>query len=925
MTDKTTLIAKKPTGVWNKEINFNFKNLFKSLSEGAIAYFSNNNPDLIKSTISLIEVVEFKNKPEVLLYSLIIKSFQQSITELINENFEKLHPNYVNTINFTEQDTYKELLKEIDEKIEEIELVIGIDFFSSPTNISILEPLILITKKWFEYFGFGNNESINTSKKISSYFIYFLNDNWRKNSDEFQPILKAIITPFAQSTKVELEWKSYHSLLVKQTESPVFNENFGLKDIFIDLYGYYEVEKTSKNKDIDEKCEVTRNVVDVADYLNAWIAKPKNNDDAIKVISGGPGSGKSTFAKIYAANIASKGVLRVIYIPLQHFNVKDDLSASLSEYLKESDFLEHNPLELIHNSNQKLLLIFDGLDELSKQGRHANELAKEFVFEIQRKVNNINRENIKLYVVLTGRELVIQNQIGSFRNPHQVLNLLPYYNSDTESYTDPKQFLDIDLRDIWWNKYSRLKGLPYSKFPLELKSPRLDEITAQPLLNYLVALTYERNVVKFDDNTNLNEIFQDLIKAVFDRQYEKKQHQVITELNLSEGNFLRVLEEIAVSAWHSGDIRTTTIHKIEKHIENNSLGGLFKEFQLGAQAGITRLLTAFYFRQKGIDADQNKTFEFTHKSFGEYLASRRIVSTVLLLSKKINENDNDPDEGRDRKSSLKKILELLGVMPIDNYLYSFISNEIKLSNYDEVVVLQKTIISLIEFVLFNGMPVEQLTPRPDFKKEMNYYRNSLLSLFIFLKVSSDTTKEKSTIKWPTTTALGEIISLLNPQKSDKRRFSMYDEFEPIKPANRFLSINTCLTNLVIKDCYLASSDLTYADFSGSHLTNVVVAGCDLFGSVFIDSILEDTNFYRANMQQCYFKDTTFVYATKKINMPNAHQLSGSRIININGLPPQLIKEIDVLVNEKKIVQAAKRKAAIQLRDAERIKSSKAKK
>jgi hypothetical protein len=39
--------------------------------------------------------------------------------------------------------------------------------------------------------------------------------------------------------------------------------------------------------------------------------------------------------------------------------------------------------------------------------------------------------------------------------------------------------------------------------------------------------------------------------------------------------------------------------------------------QEGAQVGVTRVLTAFYFRQQGHRQDGERTFEFTHKSLGE--------------------------------------------------------------------------------------------------------------------------------------------------------------------------------------------------------------------------------------------------------------------------------------------------------------------
>lgn len=854
MEAKATLIGKKRVGFLNKEIKFNFRNLFKSISEGAVAYFTSATPELIKSGISLVDVIELKNKPEALVYSLIVKSFQQSVVEVINENINKLNPEFLTITNFQEYREYQNLIVEIEDTIESKSLVVGINFFDDPTQINILEPLIVVVKKWLVVFGFTDLEATYTSNKIKPYFIFALNDNWRKNSDEYQIIFDKIITPFSKITKSELDWKSYHSYLIKQSEESVFDEHFGLKDIFVPLYGYYE-----KNKKENESTECERHVVDVIDFLNTWIDNTKKTDDAIKVISGGPGSGKSTLAKMYAALIANKNNIKVLYIPLQHLNVKEDLTLSLGEYLQEANFFSQNPLDEIHKLSSQLLLIFDGLDELSKQGKIGYEIAKEFLFEIERKTSIINQSKIKLLVLLTGREISIQNNSSAFRRPNQVLNLLPYFNSDGRVYIDKNNYSEIDLRDMWWKKYGELKGLKYNGFPDELKNPNLDEITAQPLLNYLVALTYERNIIKFNSKTNLNEIFSDLIKAVFDRQYEKKQHKSITELNITEAIFFRILEEIAISAWHSGDARITTIGDINKHFEENNLSVLFREFQIGVNSGISRLLTAFYFRQKGVDTNLDKTFEFTHKSFGEYLTSRRLINLLALIIKKINEREVNPDEGIDKKEALKKLLEMIGVMPIDIYLLSFLSKEIQLRPIDEVKNMQHTVISLIEHSLSNGIPVEQLSPRPNFEKELSYYRNTILAQFIFLKIISDYTMVKSKIKWPKKTTLVELIALLRPLKMPRlaRHYDISGAREFTDSDDPSSLINSCFTNMIIEDCDLACSDLVYANFSNSTLKNVALAGSDLFGSRFTNSNINNVNFYRASLHGCNFDNAVF--------------------------------------------------------------------
>jgi hypothetical protein len=93
-------------------------------------------------------------------------------------------------------------------------------------------------------------------------------------------------------------------------------------------------------------------------------------------------------------------------------------------------------------------------------------------------------------------------------------------------------------------------------------------------------------------------IYRDLLEAVYARGYEKRRHWAPLR-HISFDNFSRILEEIALAAWH-GDGRTTTVREIEEHCRASGLDGLFAEFQAGAQAGVTRLLAAFFFRKYGL-------------------------------------------------------------------------------------------------------------------------------------------------------------------------------------------------------------------------------------------------------------------------------------------------------------------------------------
>ena len=65
--------------------------------------------------------------------------------------------------------------------------------------------------------------------------------------------------------------------------------------------------------------EARRVVVDLVEYLDGWLQKG-DKKDALRVICGGPGSGKTSATKVWAAELALSGH-RVLYIPLHHLDI----------------------------------------------------------------------------------------------------------------------------------------------------------------------------------------------------------------------------------------------------------------------------------------------------------------------------------------------------------------------------------------------------------------------------------------------------------------------------------------------------------------------------------------------------------------------------------------------------------------------------
>ncbi|MEZ5040305.1 MAG: pentapeptide repeat-containing protein [Saprospiraceae bacterium] len=802
--------------------------------------------------MGIVDAFELKDDPSGLAYLLILKSMINSANNLAKENQHKFRIETKDLDVLHDDDDYVKFLNGMDDILENEELTINKNTLTNPRSLTqVLEPFQAYFIEWIQFFGIKKIEAEVLSHRLPTYFVFAFNDEWRQEAATYEILTRNLDTPATQAALEELEWMQYNSFLQQEVEKPVFDEHFSLRQIYIPLRAYFIREEKLKKEGFEEKKKV-KIPINLEAELDSWL-KTANSKEAIKIISGGPGSGKSTFAKIWSARQAEEGTIRIIFVPLHFFDLQGDLVNSVSKFIELNIdiHVSYNPLR----RDEKILLIFDGLDELTQQGEYAAEVARKFVLAIHQHNAYCNRDNkIKTLFLLLGRELIVQSTSSNFRQERQVLHLLPYFIIDREDdFEGDEKILQEDQRDIWWKNYGQLTGQNFPNMPEEIKNPSLDEITAQPLLNYLVALSKKRGKIVFSAETNLNEIYNDLIEGVQQRQYEGGREYKAIE-GLKKDDFKRVLEEIAIAAWHGGDLRTTTVGRIQKHIERSGLQALLERFKEGAKSGITRLLTAFYFREYGIENGE-QTFEFTHKSFGEYLTAARLVKLVSKIHQQVKLRQSDYDVGWDEKKALLTWLEVTGESPIDNYLLIFIRNEVKKQPVERLKEWQLTLSNLISFVLKNGLPI--LKHDETIKENWRVTRNAEEALLVILNSCAIQTKEISKINFPLDTSLGEWISKIQPQRLDGSNviafscLSYLDINHQIFHLKDLFSVN--LQGAKLQNAKLQNANLQYADLQNANLQNANLQGtnlqnADLQGAKLQNAKLQNTNLQNTNLQ-----------------------------------------------------------------------------
>ena len=872
------ILPQQPTSIWKRPLKVDFSALAKALGKGAIAGSFGLWPGVAGSGVDVLSALGLKsNTVEAIAWLLVQRSLLQGMSELTVECKTDLK----------QEPDFTLLCEQLDHALKSIDLSLTPDFFKHPKRLPIVEQVQTPFRQWLRTYGLSVEQAQSLSDRLPRYFVFALNEQWRVHPTDYAPLQSALGGPFESANARELAWMRYSAWLQRRVDEPMFAEAFGLRQVYVPLRAYYERKVESPDSDDYAASSQTkareRCVVDLKAAIADWLAHQDKND-AIRLICGGPGCGKSSFGKMLAADLIEAQTLPVLFVPLHQFNASGDLVEALNAFLRTDldGILPPNPLET-DNAERQVLLIFDGLDELSMQGKIAAQVAQDFVREVQKKLLAFNRSETHVLALLSGRDLVVDGIKAEFRKEGQILYVLPYFQIEEalqkHTYVDEQKLLHTDQRDDWWQTYGILKGKSYKKLPAELnQDQKLIEITAQPLLNYLVALSYDRKEIDFSTESNLNVVYNDLLDQVYKRDWADYQHPALGNIK-EKKDFVRILEEIAIACWH-GNGRTTTITKIEARCNNSSLKRVLEIFEGGGQEGVTRLLTAFYFRQSGIQGSE-AAFEFTHKSFGEYLTARRIVLELQIMQKQLTEHRNDPDTGRDEKECLKRWAILCGPTAIDDYLLSFLKDEVKQHPGEEVLRWQQTLCELIGYLLHYGMPMEEVNSCPKFNDKVVHSRNASEALLAALSSCAWMTKVVSNIKLPTSEAFGTWMMTLQGQRNDYNN--------NLTAFNCLNQLNLGLCNLFYRDlgrarlqganlaganlqrANLQRANLAEARLQGANLEEINLEDANLKGANLTDTSLKGANLQRANLGEANLQGTNLAWANlQKANLQKAN-------------------------------------------------------
>ncbi|ADX44177.1 pentapeptide repeat-containing protein [Paracidovorax avenae ATCC 19860] len=834
-TTQSSVALAKPQSIWARKVKIDLKPLFKALAKAATHAATLKFEELGNDAVEAATSLGIETPVHELAYVLLKRAILDALLSLTRESNSHINPD------LCQIDALSERTESL---LESISVSFGRDFFQSPGKIPFVKTVSEAYAQWLCDAGVAPNAALSIASRLPQYFTFSLANEWRANAGRYKILLEQNGTPFSAAEAAQHGWQLYFSFLRKRVSESVFDEPFGLSQIYVPLNAYYlEPKERCSDSTSMLKSPQKRVCVRLDAELKRWMGA-KNKADALRVISGGPGSGKSSFTKMFCCELAESGHAKPIYIPLHLIDPTRDVAQEVERFVRDEGLLGFNPLDP-DRAEDDLLLVFDGLDELASMGKVAAQVARDFVQAVERMLERRNLGPHPIYILLSGRELIVQENETEFRRPKQILSILPYLVTDeNELYKDPKKLLEIDLRQQWWKNYGELIGATFQALPKELQIREIDEITAQPLLNYLVALSYRRGKLEFSKSLNLNSVYGDLVAAVHERAYEKtRTYRPISHLKLNE--FARVLEEIGLAAWHGSDGRSTSVREIMLHCQQSGLESLLKSFTEGAQAGVTKLLAAFFFRRSGENVGDDAAFVFTHKSFGEYLTATRIVRGLERVVTERARRNKNTDDGFDISDALVYWIKLAGPAPMTEYLQTFLQREIAQRTDIDLSEWQSILSELMAAAINRLLPIERIG-NLSYATCVRYETNASTALLIALNACSLALRRVAKLQFATETSLGTFLRRVCPQRSGPKSPLLYS-------ALSFMDFSgQCLDMF---DFYGANLDHTiwkgskvhFATFGRASISDADFSKAILTWSRFDDASIKNSNFDGANL------------------------------------------------------------------------------
>jgi hypothetical protein len=205
------------------------------------------------------------------------------------------------------------------------------------------------------------------------------------------------------------KYREYLKSLPDQKET-MYNEEFGVSRVFVAPRVRYH------RAGLLGAADTPQDVPDVGRLVGALVSTRLEGADLI-ILSGGPGSGKSTLCRMIASELARDVNVHPVFLRLRRQREGADVTAFIEEHLVSLDVIgKLGDLHQVPN----LVVILDGFDELVMASKTK---LRSFFASLIDAVNHGALRNAK--IIVSGRDTLFPGGAGLPRGSH-VLTVLPF-------------------------------------------------------------------------------------------------------------------------------------------------------------------------------------------------------------------------------------------------------------------------------------------------------------------------------------------------------------------------------------------------------------------------------------------------------------------------------------------------------------------
>ena len=791
-------------------------------------------PNVVASLSRAAETIGIKQSEGALAWQLLLTGIGEALTEVANQQPPTL-------VNAQDVATISERVQQ-----EATDLSIPVDFLDHPLTLSPVALAKNTLLKWLAPPADSPvpQDLVNLGHRFDSALVLGLHRAIRGDEAHYRPLLALREDPTSQAWQVLEDWRQYRAWLISEFRTaPVFDESFAIDQIYVPLNAWHWEQQETKGETEPKKM---RGVVNLNDDMLAWLRGERGNG-RLRLVSGGPGSGKSSAMKALAATLTEKGnnncSTDVLLFPLQRFQwrsgIVESVEATLTTYTGQ---MRHNPLGQSHLQERKekpLLLIFDGLDELVASTQVSEAISTTFLRELNTTLRNWSHQPV--WVIVTGREAIFGNIEGpTMAPPGERFHLLPYHVRDPRPYHDPDSLLLTDNREEAFRRFAKAKGLPSDNLPKMYRTLNLHEVSAEPLLNYFLLTSGPDEI----SDGNLARIYSTLFKRLHARN---RQNARKPAAGLDQEMFDQVFEAMAVAAWRTGGTRAASWDEVLKEVDRedsylqsgeSKLRDVFDTQMLdrGAQKPF-RLAAAFFSRN-----EQATGVEFTHKSFGDYLYARRLAKAVASMAKELILT---PAVERGMLSRWEK---LTADRRMSQEVRRFLELEIEATVGIETLVKRHNALTpVVERVFREGWQVTSETPLRRVEQ-----CGSQMEEALFIAWHAMWRPEENRRYWKLGENTGDMLY---------RALARQGSAHGLQHSSVFICSwsgadlgGAVFSNLNLSGADLSGADLQRAGLSAADLEDANLQGADLRGAYLQGANLRDANLQAANLRDADLED-----------------------------------------------------------------------